>query len=56
MFINGQNYLDFLKEIRKIGGEFNWIRKNNLGDLQNSGRSSKAIVNAVFASERIKVY
>uniref|UniRef100_A0A1I8BCX3 PlsC domain-containing protein n=1 Tax=Meloidogyne hapla TaxID=6305 RepID=A0A1I8BCX3_MELHA len=54
MFINAKNYSDFLSEIRNIGGEFAWIRKNNLGNLQNAGRPSKAIAAAIFASERIK--
>ncbi|CAK5087607.1 unnamed protein product [Meloidogyne enterolobii] len=55
MFINSKNYTDFLAEIRTIGGEFTWIRKNNLGKIQNAGRSPKEIATAIFDSERIKV-
>ncbi|CAK5089109.1 unnamed protein product [Meloidogyne enterolobii] len=55
MFINSKNYSDFLSEIRNIGGEFTWIRKNNLGKIQNAGRSTKEIATAIFDSERIKV-
>nr|CAD2189306.1 unnamed protein product [Meloidogyne enterolobii] len=54
MFINSKNYTDFLAEIRTIGGEFTWIRKNNLGKIQNAGRSPKEIATAIFDSERIK--
>jgi len=55
MFINSKSYSDFLSEIRSIGGEFTWIKKNNLGKIQNAGRSPKEIAAAIFNSERIKV-
>lgn len=55
MIINGLNYVDFLSEIRSIGGEFSWIKKNNLNELQNSTRSPKAIISTILSSERIKV-
>uniref|UniRef100_A0A914KIV7 Phospholipid/glycerol acyltransferase domain-containing protein n=1 Tax=Meloidogyne incognita TaxID=6306 RepID=A0A914KIV7_MELIC len=54
MFINSKSYSDFLSEIRSIGGEFTWIKKNNLGKIQNAGRSPKEIAAAIFNSERIK--
>ena len=51
------HYSDWLQEVRALGGEFVWIRRNNgIAKLhQNESSKPMEVEIAVFASNRFKV-
>jgi hypothetical protein len=55
MLLNDLEYSNWIEQIRKNGGEFAWIRRNNDQKLHNFGRNVRQISTDILESKRIRV-